>query len=288
MNPCSIPASSSSTLARGASALVVQEAFETIVCTAGSYASLLTPYARVTSAPSDGALTSTFFAPASRWARAALAEVKRPVASRTRSTPSSAHGSCAGSRSAVTVIHAAVDDEGVPFDGDRAPEPSCRAVEGEQPGERGGLRQVVDGDDLEVAVALQQGAQHIAADAAESVDGDASHEWCPFRSPPGSRAARGADSGGIATLQKDAAKRMAPRGSRLAASSGPGAGQPPGVKVRRYSLGVVPRMRWKCSRRFAPVPSPTSAAICSTLRCERSSSSRARSIRARITHCIGV
>jgi hypothetical protein len=31
-----------------------------------------------------------------------------------------------------------------------------------------------------------------------------------------------------------------------------------------------------------------SAAICSTLRCERSSSSRARSMRARITHCIGV
>ena len=50
-------------MASGASALVVHEAFETIVCAAGSYASVLTPYASVTSAPSDGALTSTFFAP---------------------------------------------------------------------------------------------------------------------------------------------------------------------------------------------------------------------------------
>lgn len=47
------------------------------------------------------------------------------------------------------------------------------------------------------------------------------------------------------------------------------------AKVRRYSPGVVPSMRWKCSRRFAPVPSPASAAICSMLRSERSSSSRA-------------
>ena len=56
-----------------------------------------------------------------------------------------------------------------------------------------------------------------------------------------------------------------------AADGGPWRAPPwrphPAVKVRRYSLGVVPRMRWKCSRRFAPVPRPTSAAICSTLRC---------------------
>ncbi len=83
---------------------MVQEALETIVCAAGSYASVLTPYASVTSAPSDGALTSTLRAPASRWARAALAAVKRPVASRTMSTSSSDHGNCAGSRSASTLI----------------------------------------------------------------------------------------------------------------------------------------------------------------------------------------
>ena len=70
----------------------------------------------------------------------------------------------------------AVDDEGVPVDGHRAAEPAGRAVVGEQPGEGGGLGEVVDGDDLEVAVALEQCAQHVASDAAESVDGDASHE----------------------------------------------------------------------------------------------------------------
>ncbi|MBP2067482.1 DNA invertase Pin-like site-specific DNA recombinase [Streptomyces iranensis] len=59
-------------------------------------------------------------------------------------------------------------------------------------------------------------------------------------------------------------------------------------KVWRYSVGEVPRMRWKCRRRFAPVPSPTRSATCSTLRSVRSSSSRARSTRARSTHCIGV
>ncbi len=70
----------------------------------------------------------------------------------------------------------AVDDEGVAVDGHRTPEPAGRAVEGEQPGESGGLGQIVDGDDLQGTVALQQCAQHIASDAAESVDGDASHE----------------------------------------------------------------------------------------------------------------
>ena len=104
MKPCSIPASSSRTAASGARALVVQDAFETMVWAAGSYASLLTPYASVTSAPAEGALTRTFRAPAVRWARAASAEVKRPVDSRTMSTSSSAHGSRAGSRSARTLM----------------------------------------------------------------------------------------------------------------------------------------------------------------------------------------
>lgn len=74
----------------------------------------------------------------------------------------------------------AVDSEDVPVDSNRATEPACRRVIGEQPREGGGLREVVDGDDLQVAVAFEQRAQHIASDAAESIDGDASHEWCPF------------------------------------------------------------------------------------------------------------
>ena len=44
-----------------------------------------------------GALMRTFFAPASRWARALSASVKRPVDSMTMSTPRSFQGSCAGS-----------------------------------------------------------------------------------------------------------------------------------------------------------------------------------------------
>ncbi len=74
------PGQPSRAAASGARALVVHEAFETIVCAAGSYAAVLTPNASVTSAPSAGALMSTLLAPASRWARAAVAEVKRPVA----------------------------------------------------------------------------------------------------------------------------------------------------------------------------------------------------------------
>jgi hypothetical protein len=188
MNPCSIPARSSSTLASGASALVVQEAFETIVCTAGSYASVLTPNASVTSAPSDGALTSTFFA---RRVEVGAGGLGRGEAAGGFQDDVDAEFGPRQLRRFALGQHldpTAVDDEDVPVDGHRAPEPAGRAVEGEQPGEGGGLGQVVDGDDLEGAVALQQCAQHIASDAAESVDGDASHEWCPFPSPHQARA----------------------------------------------------------------------------------------------------
>ncbi len=51
-----------------------------------------------------GAVMMTFFAPASRWAEAAPASVKRPVASKTRSTSRSFQGSLPGSFSLVTRI----------------------------------------------------------------------------------------------------------------------------------------------------------------------------------------
>src|SRR6516164_11099779 len=56
------------------------------------------------SAPSAGAEMMTFFAPASRCFAAASRLVKIPVHSSATSTPSSRHGSLAGSRSAVTRI----------------------------------------------------------------------------------------------------------------------------------------------------------------------------------------
>src|SRR6185312_5359170 len=49
------------------------------------------------------------------------------------------------------------------------------AVVLQQVGECGGCRQIVEGDDLELGVALQECAEGVAADAAESVDGDAGH-----------------------------------------------------------------------------------------------------------------
>ena len=58
----------------------------------------------VWSALSQGAETSTRLAPAARWAAALSRLVKMPVHSKAMSTPSSACGSLAGSRSAVTLI----------------------------------------------------------------------------------------------------------------------------------------------------------------------------------------
>ena len=73
----------------------------------------------------------------------------------------------------------------------------------EQLGEGLRVGEVVDGDDLEVGVALEQGAKHIASDAAESVDGDASHEGDSFRSGIPSPADGCRDSGRDDSVRKD-------------------------------------------------------------------------------------
>ena len=97
-----MPKLSSSTLATGARQLVVQEALEMMSCLAVSYISSLTPRQTVMSGSLAGAEMMTFFAPASRCLAAAARSVKSPVDSITTSTPSSPHGSSAGSLSAVT------------------------------------------------------------------------------------------------------------------------------------------------------------------------------------------
>src|SRR5215468_2462217 len=66
MRPRRMPKLSCRTLARGARQFVVHEAFERIVCFAGSYACWFTPMQIVRSAPFAGAEMITFFAPASR------------------------------------------------------------------------------------------------------------------------------------------------------------------------------------------------------------------------------
>ena len=82
----------------GTKQLVVQEALDTTVCTAGSKSESLTPTTNVASAPEQGAETSTRGAPPSRWRAAASRLVKMPVDSTTTSTPRSPHGSSSGLR----------------------------------------------------------------------------------------------------------------------------------------------------------------------------------------------
>src|SRR5947208_4070567 len=74
-----------------------------IWCFAGSYCSSLTPSTIVTSGFLAGAVMTTLFAPAATCFAAASRSVKRPVDSKTTSTPRSFHGSCAGSRTDNTL-----------------------------------------------------------------------------------------------------------------------------------------------------------------------------------------
>jgi hypothetical protein len=73
-------------LATGASAFVVHDPLDTMLCRRGSYLSWFTPRTTVKSASVDllsGAETITFFAPALRWALAFSESVKSPVDSMT-------------------------------------------------------------------------------------------------------------------------------------------------------------------------------------------------------------
>src|SRR5690606_5263528 len=67
----------------------------------------------------------------------------------------------------------AADDERAAVDLDVVLERAVRRVVTEQVGEGLGVCQVVDRDDLQVAPALERGAEEAASDAAEAVDADA-------------------------------------------------------------------------------------------------------------------
>ena len=82
---------------------MVHEAFEIILCLAGSYISSLTPSTIVRSSPFAGAEMITFFAPPRKWAAAFSASVNSPVDSITSSTPRSPQGICPGSRCEITL-----------------------------------------------------------------------------------------------------------------------------------------------------------------------------------------
>ncbi len=104
IRPLLMPKFSSSTLAIGATQLVVQEALEMMLCASASYLSSLTPITIVMSSSLAGAEMMTFFAPPAMCALAAGPVVNRPVDSMTMSTPRSPQGRFAGSRSARILI----------------------------------------------------------------------------------------------------------------------------------------------------------------------------------------
>ncbi len=91
-----MPNSSLSTLAIGARQLVVHDALEMTCGWSASYSSWLTPITIVMSSLEAGAEMITFLAPASMWACALVASVKKPVDSTTTSAPMSPHFRLAG------------------------------------------------------------------------------------------------------------------------------------------------------------------------------------------------
>ena len=136
------------------------------------------------SSPLAGALMITFFAPAVMCAPALSASVKRPVDSRTMSTPRSPHGSVAGSFSLRTLISRPSMISGVVGVVDRARVGAVGRVVLEQERVERRLDEVVDGDDLDVRGSLDERLERLAADPPEAVDADPNcHRPCPPRAP---------------------------------------------------------------------------------------------------------
>ena len=130
-------------------------------------------FASAGSGPLAGAERITLRAPASM-CRAASARVrKRPVASITTSAPSASHGSSAPRVAFCEHLDPpAGDDECSVLGAHRVREAPVDGVEREEVGERVGVGDVVDGDDVELGVAFDRRAQDRTADPAEAVDGD--------------------------------------------------------------------------------------------------------------------
>ena len=97
-----------------------------------------------------------------------------PVHSSAMSMPSSFHGSFAGIALGRAPDGAVADADAVALDRDLAGEAAVHRIVAQQVRVGFHRRQIVDGDDFDiVAVGLDDGAQDIAADAAEAVDGNA-------------------------------------------------------------------------------------------------------------------
>src|SRR5690348_15092752 len=85
MKPCRKPQLSSTTFTTGTRQFVVHEAFERMLCFAGSYFWWFTPITIVMSSPLAGAEITTLRAPAARCFSASGRLVNRPVLSSTSS-----------------------------------------------------------------------------------------------------------------------------------------------------------------------------------------------------------
>ena len=181
MKPCSIPNESCSTFAIGATQFVVHDAFETMWCADGSYASSLTPRTSVMSGSVAGAEITTFFAPAVEMLLCPFAVGEEP--GRLEHDVDAQLAPWKRGRVALGQ-HLDVDVAGADravTDLDLLPERPERRVVAQQM--RHGLRvaEVVRRDDLEVAAALQMRTEEVAADPAESVD---AHPYLRHGFPP--------------------------------------------------------------------------------------------------------
>src|SRR5918997_1632646 len=147
--PLITPNSSRTTFTTGDRPLVVQEALETTLCASGSYCSWLTPSTTVRSSPraDAGGLDDQIDPP--------------PAPVQLRPVPLGGDGDAL-----------AVDDQRVLLGLDGALEGAVVAVVAQQVGVGLGVEEVVDGDDLEVRVAFQQGLVGLTSDPAEAVDPD--------------------------------------------------------------------------------------------------------------------
>src|ERR1039458_8878705 len=104
MVPVTILKLSWMTLAMGARQFVVQDAFETMWCLAGSYFSSLTPSTIVMSSFFAGAVMMIFFTEPRRCFFASLASVNFPVDSMTTCAPTESQDRAAGSFSLKTLM----------------------------------------------------------------------------------------------------------------------------------------------------------------------------------------